>query len=199
LGALFPNNKNRNGEPCPIVSGYGYGLGYRQDCNGTVTIRHGGGLPGYGSEWRFLPDYGIGIVSLSNLTYGGLGAANAKVLDTLIYLAKLKPRNLPPSRTLIQKQKEIVEVIQSWQNNKLGIFAENFFLDQSLDAWKQSSSKLLSESGKLMLVGPIVPENQLCGTFIIECEMKNIEVFFTLTPEHSPLIQQLDLTLLDKK
>jgi hypothetical protein len=114
-------------------------------------------------------------------------------------LAKLKPRNLPPSRTLIQKQKEIVEVIQSWQNNKLGIFAENFFLDQSLDAWKQSSSKLLSESGKLMLVGPIVPENQLCGTFIIECEMKNIEVFFTLTPEHSPLIQQLDLTLLDKK
>ena len=199
LGALFPNNKNRNGEPCPIVSGYGYGLGYRQDCNGTVTIRHGGGLPGYGSEWRFLPDYGIGIVSLSNLTYGGLGAANAKALDTLIYLAKLKPRNLPPSRTLMQKQKEIVEVIQSWQNNKLGIFAENFFLDQSLDAWKQASSKLLSESGKLMLVSPIIPENQLRGTFIIECEMKNIEVFFTLTPEHSPLIQQLDVTLLDKK
>jgi hypothetical protein len=169
------------------------------DCNGTVTIRHGGGLPGYGSEWRFCPEYGIGVVSLSNLTYGGLGGPNARVLDTLIQLAQLKPRTIPASDILLQRQKEIVEVLQDWSTEKQTIFAENFFLDQSLESWKESSSKLLSEAGKIIRVSAINPENQLRGTFIMEGERRNIEVFFTLTPEHSALLQQLDLRVIEKE
>jgi hypothetical protein len=199
LGSLQTKNKSTNGQPCPAVTGYGYGLGYRMDCNGTVTVRHGGGLPGYGSEWRFDPEYGIGVVSLSDLTYGGLGTPNARVLDTLIQLAQLKPRTIPASDILLQRQKEIVEVLQGWSTDKQTIFAENFFLDQSLESWEESSSKLLSEAGKIIRVSEIIPENQLRGTFIIEGEKKDIEVFFTLTPEHSPLVQQLDLSVIEKE
>lgn len=199
LGGLFPDNRTRSGERCAALSGYGYGLGYRQDCKGIVSIRHGGGLPGFGSEWRFYPEYGIGIVSLSNLTYGGLGSSNAKALDTLIHLANLQPMTLPVSAILSQRQKEITEVITSWPQDKLTVFAENFFMDQSLESWKKSSSGLWAEAGKIEKVNPVQPENQLRGTFIIECEKQNVAVFFTLTPEKNPLIQQLDLTLIPKE
>ncbi len=199
FGGLFPNNKTRSGELCPVISGYGYGLGYRRDCKDVVSIRHGGGLPGFGSEWRFFPDLGIGIVSLSNLTYGGMGSTNAKALDTLIYMASLKPRTLPVSTILKQRQNEIAELIQGWPEEKQNILAENFFLDQSLEAWKKTTSKILDESGRIIQVKEVIPENQLRGTFLIECEKKDIEVFFTLTPEHTPLLQQLDLSLQEKK
>ena len=199
LGGFFPNAKNRSGETCPTISGYGFGLGFRKDCSGTVSIRHGGGLPGYGSEWRFFPELGIGIVSLSNLTYGGLGLQNAIALDTLVYMAGLQPRMLPASVILQQRQKEIMELLPNWSKDKLSILAENFFLDQSLDSWKITSAKILEECGKIKNVNSMVPENQLRGTFIIEGEKKNIEVFFTLTPEQIPLIQQLDLTIQAKK
>ena len=199
FGGLFPENKTRSGELCPVVSGYGYGLGYRRDCKDVVSIRHGGGLPGFGSEWRFFPELGIGIVSLSNLTYGGMGSTNAKALDTLIYMANLKPRTLPVSSILQQRQNEIVELIQSWPTEKQNVLAENFFLDQSLESWKKATVKILDESGKVISVKKLIPEDQLRGTFVIEGEKKNIEVFFTLTPEQTPLIQQLDLTIQEKK
>jgi hypothetical protein len=198
LGIFTPDNHNRSGMPCPVITGYGYGLGWRKDCSGIVCVRHGGGLPGFGSEWRFYPEYGIGVVALSNLTYGGLGLANAKVLDTLILLARLKPRNLPLSSILAQRQKEIVEVLPSWTPEKLGIFAKNFFLDKSLESRKQSTLKLLLEVGKIIKVKPIVPDNQLRGTFILEGEKMNVSVFFTLTPENNPLIQQLDLSVIPR-
>ncbi len=201
LGGFFAENKDRSGKLCPAISGYGYGLAYRRDCSGTVSIRHGGGLPGFGSEWRFYPEYGIGAVALGNLEYGGggLGSVNSKALDTLIYLAGLGPRTLPPSTLLEQRQQELSGLLpSSWPNDKLSIFAENFFLDLSLESWKKSTAELFKEIGKIVKVNPVVPENQLRGSFLIEGEKKDLKVFFTLTPEKDPLIQQLDLAVQPK-
>jgi CubicO group peptidase (beta-lactamase class C family) len=198
LGGFFPNAKNFSNEPCPAMSGYGYGLAYRKDCSGLVSIRHGGGLPGYGSEWRFYPELGIGIVSLSNLTYGGMGVANFKALDTLISIARLKPRQIPISRILAERKKEIMDVVTTWPQEKLNIFAENFFLDESVESRKKSAAAIFAQAGNMIGVGELMPENQLRGSFVMEGDKKNISVFFTLTPEATPLIQQLDLELVDK-
>jgi hypothetical protein len=194
---LFTDAKTRSGEPCPIASGYGYGLGWRKDCNGVVRISHSGGLPGFGSEWRMYPEYGIAVVSFSNHTYGAPGLPNSIVLDTLITIAELKPRVLPPSTILNQRKEEIVKLLPEWKEEQLGIFAENFFLDEPLERRKQHTQKILSEAGAILSVKELVPENQLRGTFIIECEKKNIQVFFTLTPEREALVQQLDIMLLN--
>jgi hypothetical protein len=128
-----------------------------------------------------------------------MGSTNAKALDTLVYMANLKSRRLPASSVLQQRQNEIVELIQSWASEKQSILAENFFLDQSLEAWKKATSIILEEAGNIISVKDLAPENQLRGAFVIEGEKKNIEIFFTLTPEQTPLIQQLDLTLQEKK
>lgn len=195
---LFADAKNRSGESCPVAVGYGYGLGWRKDCKGTVRISHSGGLPGFGSEWRMYPDYGIGVVSFSNHTYGAPGPPNAIALDTLIALAGLKPRVLPPSEILMQRKGEIVELLPDWKTEHTNIFAENFFLDESLERRREATHKLMQEAGPVLNVHDLRAENQLRGSFLLECEKKNVSVFFTLTPERVALIQQLDIALVDK-
>lgn len=196
---LFADAKTRSGEPCPVAIGYGYGLGWRKDCKGTVRISHSGGLPGFGSEWRFYPEYGVGVVSFSNHTYGAPGMPNAIVLDTLIAIADLKPRVLPASAILQQRQQEIVKLLPAWSEDQVSIFAENFFLDESLERRKETTQKLFEEAGTIINSRALEPENQLRGSFILEGEKKNILIYFTLTPEREALIQQLDVELVEKQ
>ena len=190
---LFSDAKNRMGESCPTVSGYGYGLGWRKDCEGTVRISHSGGLPGFGSEWRIYPEYGVGVISFSNRTYGAPSAANAIALDTLIKMAGLKPRSLPPSEILNQRKNEIAKILQSWDEQHTNIFAENFFLDLSKEKWNTKAKKIMTEAGNIVSVSQVVPENQLRGSFSMVGVKKTIDVFFTLTPEAGALVQQLDV------
>jgi CubicO group peptidase (beta-lactamase class C family) len=195
---IFADAKTRSGELCPVAIGYGYGLGWRKDCNGLVRISHSGGLPGFGSEWRIYPDYGIGIVSFSNHTYGAPGLPNAIALDTLISIASLKPRILSPSEILKQRQQEIVKLLPAWSEESLNIFAENFFMDESLERRKIATQKIYEEVGSVLSVQEVHPENQLRGSFMIICEKKNLNIYFTLTPETEALIQQLDVEVASK-
>src|SRR6478672_85088 len=78
-----PNYKYPDGRTCPITTAYCFGLGWTKDCDGKTYIAHSGGLPGFGSQWRIMPDYGIGIVSFANRTYSPMGFVNLQILDTI--------------------------------------------------------------------------------------------------------------------
>ncbi len=182
------------GRATPIVTHYAYGLSWTRDGNGHESVAHSGGLPGFGSQWRMLPDYGVGIIAFGNLTYANLGTANWAVLDTLLYGAGLKPRQLPASPILSQRRAELVKLLPDWDKaDQLSIFAENFFPDHALDARRKAAQTLFARTGKIIHVGEVVPENQLRGRFRLDGEHGAIDVFFTLTPENPALIQQLDL------
>ncbi len=193
LWRINPNSPIVGNEPAPFVFGYAFGLNWRKDTRGIVRVGHSGGLPGYGSEWRIYPDYGIGVVSFSNRRYGAPSLANANVMDTLVALAQLKPRELPPSKILEQRKAELVDQLTSWDGTSK-IFAENFYLDKPEELRRKEIEQILNLSGSILSVGKIVPENQLRGTFELQCEKGNVSVFFTLTPEKNPLIQELTLT-----
>ena len=193
FAGLNAQAKNSAGQLCPVTSGYGYGLGWSQNCTGRVTVGHSGGLPGFGSQWRILPDYGIGVIAYGNLTYAGLGSVNSAVLDTLVSIGKLQPRQLPVSSILAQRKAELIRLLPDWTNaEKSGLFAENFFPDQPVAMRRRAIQELYAKAGKIQRVGELVPENQLRGHFVMEGERTNIDVFFTLTPENPALIQQLD-------
>lgn len=194
FNTLIADYRYPNGKACPLVTGYGYGLRWSKDCDGRITIGHSGGLPGFGSNWVILPDYGIGLVSLSNLTYGAAGLINTRVMDTLIALAALKPRQITPSPILKQKTSELIKVLSDWKNaQSSGIFAENFFADNSSDFWQKQTREIFIKLGKIIHINPIIPENQLRGSFVMEGENGDIEVYFTLTPEKPALIQELKI------
>lgn len=183
-----------DGRACPMTSSYAYGLRWSHDCGDRVYVGHTGGLPGFGSQWWVMPEYGIGVVAYGNLTYASMGSVNWAVLDTLIRSAGLTPRQLPVSPILAQRKAELVKLLPDWTNaERSGIFAENFFPDRSVTLRRQEAQALFSKIGKINSVGELMPENQLRGTFRLTGERGAIDVFFTLTPENPALIQQLDL------
>jgi CubicO group peptidase (beta-lactamase class C family) len=188
-----------DGRTCALVTAYGYGLGWSRDCDGKIFIAHSGGLPGFGSQWRIMPDYGIGIVSFANRTYSPMGGINTLVLDTLVKMAKLKPRANEVSPVLDKRKNELFKVLPEWKNaDKSGLFAENFFPDNPIDSLRKQSKELFEKAGKILSVKEMNAENNLRGTFIIEGEKINIEVYFTLSPENPPLIQQYRMRELKK-
>ncbi len=180
-----------DGRVCAVTAAYCYGLGWLKDCDGKTYISHSGGLPGFGSQWRIMPDYGIGVVAFANRTYAPMGTVNLRVLDTLIKIAGLQPRQLPPSKILEQRKNELVKILPGWNKaQQSGIFAENFFPDYPIDTLKKYAGELYAKAGKIISVNEVKAENQLRGSFIIEGEKINMEVYFTLSPENPALIQE---------
>jgi len=184
---------NLSAGTCPVTSAYGYGLGWGRNCTGRVTVGHSGGLPGFGSQWRILPDYGLGVISFANLTYANMGQVNQAVIDTILSVSKLQPRQLPVSPILAQRKADLVKQLPNLASAEIsGIFAENFFPDKSVTTRRKVLDNLYAKTGKISRVGELQSENQLRGHFLLYGERGNIDVFFTLTPETPALIQQLD-------
>ena len=179
--------------------GYAFGLGYRQDCNGVKRVSHSGGLPGFGSEFRFYPDYGIAVMSFANRTYAGTGGLNGRVLDTLVSAGGLKPFSVVPSVILEKRKEQLITYLKTWNEDKTAPFlAENFYLDTSRELRMKDVEKVFAQIGKITEYKPIVAENQLRGTFQIVGEKGVANVFFTLTPEKDPKVQQLDVWVDEK-
>jgi len=193
------NTNTPNGKPCATASAYCYGLTWAKDCQDRVYIAHSGGLPGFGSNWKIMPEYGIGVVCFVNLTYANAGAANNHVLDSLLTLPDIKPRQLPPSAILQQRKNQLVKIIYDWEAAKAsGLFAVNFFMDYFPDKLKAEATAAFAQAGKTVSVSDVIPENELRGYFIIQCENANIKVSFTLTPENPPMIQYYHLQVMAK-
>lgn len=191
FSGLFPRARMLSQTECPLVSAYGYGLGWIKDCNNIVSVGHSGGLPGFGSNWRFLPDYNIGVVSYANLTYAGTGGVTNRVMDTILKMTGLKPRQWVVSPILKQRQEQLVKLLPAWnQAEQSGIFAENFFADYIVDSLRSQATKIFADAGKIVRVHEMVAENNLRGSFIMEGENGKVQVFFTLSPENPPLIQE---------
>ena len=180
--------------PNSNFSFYSYGLVWNRDSRGTVKVGHSGGLPGFGSNYRFCPEYGIGVIYFTNLRYGPIYASTAKALNLLIEHGKLSPRVVQTSAILHERQQQVVALIQSWDPALcVQLAADNFFLDQTRADWVAESGSKLAAIGQVLAVGKIVPINQLRGTFTLTGEKGQLEVSFTLTPEAAPKLQALEL------
>jgi hypothetical protein len=193
--SVIADNKTLDGRPNPRVAGYSFGLSWNTDARGVIWVRHAGGLPGYGSEYRFLPDYGVGLIAFANLTYAPMTTINAQAMEVLIDTAKAPPRTLPPSPALVQRRAQLVTLIQDWASAVADdALASYFFLDKSRDDWDAASRELLAKAGKIYSATEVVPLNQLRGTFSLVGEHGRIDAFFTLMPEPNPRVQALTLT-----
>jgi CubicO group peptidase (beta-lactamase class C family) len=180
--------------PNPTVSFYGYGLGWSVDSRQIVTLAHTGGLPGFGSHYRFLPDYDVAVIAFANRTYAPAGQPCNKAINLIVQNGGVQSRPIVLSSILETRGRQLGKLVASWDLRLAKeIVAENFFLDNSLEDWVKISGETLSKAGKIRSVGPVIPENQLRGTFPIIGEQGRVEVHFTLTPEKVPKVQELDL------
>ncbi len=198
--ALVADNKTADNQPNPRTAGYAFGLSWNQDSRGITWVRHAGGLPGFGSEYRLFPDHGFALIALANRTYAPMTGVNATAADLLLDAAQLMPRALPPSPLLVQRAAQLATLIRNWSDPAAAdCLAPNFFLDRDQADWATDSAELLAKAGKITGSTAVVPLNQLRGTFSLVGEQGRIEAFFTLMPEAVPRVQALTLRFVPKE
>ena len=181
--------------PNPRVGFYSYGLGWSRDSRDVVTSSHGGGLPGFGSQYNFAPHHGVGVFAFTNLRYGPVYGPTGKALNILLERADLGPRPIPVSPILATRHMQVAQLVQSWDAS-LGsaIAADNLFLDRSREDWIVHAREQLEPIGRITSVGPIKADNALRGSFPLVGERGTVNVAFTLTPERDPKVQEITLT-----
>ncbi|MCK0109909.1 beta-lactamase family protein [Flavobacteriaceae bacterium S0825] len=191
---LYPNARDYNGDTCALMNGYGFGLGIATYCNDIKRVSHGGALPGFGSNYYFYPEYGVGVMAFGNLTYTG-PLPISKVEQLLFDKAGLEPRELPVSDILEKRKEQVLDLVQNWDANlEKEIIAENFYLDRSREKRMSQAKQIFAEAGAIVKVEDLTPLNQLRGRFNVQTENGIISMFFTLTPEKSPKVQRLNIS-----
>lgn len=176
------------------VSAYGYGLGVSQDCQFKHVISHGGGLPGYGSLMRWLPEHGVGLIAFGNVTYASFGGLFSEAVNMLAKTGALQPRVPQPSPSLLQAKERISLLIRHWDDRLAShLAADNLFLDQPAEQRKTYFSELATKHGACVPEPAINTENALRGTWRMTCEQGWLNVSVTLAPTQPPRVQFLQV------
>lgn len=174
---------------------YGYGLACSRDSALGYSVAHGGGLPGYGTFYRLLPHYGIGIVGFCNATYASPRLAMEKAYTALRQTGGLKPRTLPTAPVLLTVQATLRQVYETGDDTALqAISTESFFQDLPLPKRREQFQRLRADFGKCRSVTAVEPENALRGRWLMQCSKGQIELFATLAPPHPAKLQYLQIT-----
>ena len=173
--------------------GYAFGLGATQTCRFANVVSHGGGLPGYGSQMRWLPEYGVGVIALANATYAGPGRAVNEALEALARTGALNPRVPQPGAELLKTKAAIDGLLSHWTDAGLQkIAAMNLLLDRSLERRRKDFDTLREKHGACRAEAAIEAENALRGRWTLACERGQVKMNITLAPTLPPTVQHLE-------
>ena len=185
-----------NGALQLFSGGYGYGLGISGDCAFAHIVAHSGGLPGFGSIMRWLPEYGVGIIAFGNRTYTNWGAVSTEALGIMRAAGGLVPRQPQPSSALTARREAVSRLVMHWDDRLAdSIAAVNLFLDRSRDRRKAEIAKLQAEVGPCRAgSGFDVVENGLRGQWTMPCDRGTLRVSITLAPTTPPTVQYFEVS-----
>ena len=175
------------------TGGYGFGLRISQTCAFRLVVAHSGGLPGFGSHMRWLPEHGVGIIAFGNLTYTGWGRPIDAALDALARTGGLQPRVVQPSPALVAARDAVARLVVRWEDAAAdSIAAGNLFLDRSKERRRAELDDLHAKVGACSTgTGFDYVENALRGDWTMSCERGKLQVAITLAPTMPPKVQFL--------
>jgi hypothetical protein len=184
------------------TGGYGFGLRVWQTCDFRHVVAHSGGLPGFGSHMRWLPEHGVGVIALGNLTYTSWNAVTDEAFQALLRTGGLEPRKPRPSKALTDAREAVSRLVVQWQDALAdGIAADNLYLDRSKETRRRELEDLRARVGTCGLPenGDVSfeVENALRGRWAMKCDRGALEVAITLAPTIPPRVQYLQLRAME--
>lgn len=187
--------RDASGAAVLSAGGYGYGLGVRQTCLFPTSVAHSGGLPGFGSQMRWLPEYGVGIVALGNLTYTGWGGVIEQAFAALAGTGALQPRVAQPAPVLLERRDQVSRLVAAWSEPLAdSLAAMNLYRDESKPRRRAAVEQLRARAGgQCHNEGRFVVENALRGRWRMRCASGDLRVTITLAPTEPATVQFLDV------
>lgn len=183
------------------AGGYGYGLRVSENCDFRVNVSHTGGLPGYGSIMRWLPEEGVGIIALGSLTYTPWTPIVEQAFGMLRESGGLVRRELQPAPVLETRRAQVTRLVQNWSQPLAdSLAAMNLFRDESAPRRQAQIAALVAEvGGECRNDGPFVVENALRGRRRMRCARGDLMVSITLAPTEPAGVQYLAVTRIGRE
>jgi hypothetical protein len=178
-----------------LAGGYGFGLRVSQTCDFGHVVAHSGGLPGFGSIMRWLPEHGVGFIALGNRTYTGWSGVADEVFALLAKTGGLQPREIQPSPALVSAKEAVSRLFIKWDDALADrIAAVNLYIDRAGDRRRAEFEKLREKLGACKPDDRFKSvENALRGEWIFRCERGNARASITLAPTAPPTVQYMEV------
>ncbi len=175
---------------------YGYGLRVLDEPTHGTVISHSGGLPGYGSNMRWVPGGSIGIVTLSNVTYAPATELGARIHDLLAERGLGATAVDEPTDDVATSGAALADVVAAWSRGVAasdtalaGLFADNVDPD---DAYARRSAAAGAHGA--LTTGPVVATSDAAGRFdLTAADGTTGRVTFALAPHRPPRVQQFSI------
>jgi CubicO group peptidase (beta-lactamase class C family) len=175
----------------------GYGFGLRVQPHGALgeVITHSGGLPGFGSNMRWIRSTGVGLVALSNATYAPMAGATSDVLDVLASSAAVRAGSPEPTVDLLACAQRLVALLATWTDDAAAaLFTDNVPLDQPFDERAEAARDLVAEYGPLT-VARVVALSASSAIIVAHAHFAEVHIEFELAVTRPARIQLYETTV----
>jgi len=171
------------------AGGYGMGLQVADHLELGPMVTHSGGLPGFGSNMRWLPDRAVGVVALANATYSRMGMLTRDALELLHARGALPPAPRPAPPALARAAAELCALLSDWDDARAAaLFADNVALDDPLERRRAAAAVLRARHGPLR-VASVTAERATRGEAVLAGERGSVRVSLELAPRPPGRVQ----------
>ncbi|MEX1106109.1 MAG: serine hydrolase domain-containing protein [Ilumatobacteraceae bacterium] len=145
-------------------TGYGFGLVVRHDADLGRTVAHSGGLPGYGSNMRWIAGRGLGIVALANVTYAPMSGFTYEALRILWDNGDVPAASRPDAPLVDALGRRLVRLLADWSDDEAdALFTDNVALDLPYDRRRAAGERLMVSCGGLLEIVDVVADSATSG------------------------------------
>ena len=202
--------------PTMRVVSYGFGLFVESEPRHGTVVGHSGGYPGFGSNMRWHPDSGLGVVVLANSTYAPASRLASTLLKALLAdhghvdrrRATVVGTGTTPPRTgglwpeTVAAQSDVEELINAWDDDLAArVLAMNVDLDHELVRRKADLARIIGQLGPLQPdLDPVAAADSDSPAHLrwwLRGRGGRVQVEIRMTPELPPRVQTLTVHRVD--
>jgi CubicO group peptidase (beta-lactamase class C family) len=174
-----------------------YGMGIRIDPHPTLglLLGHSGGLPGFGSNMRWSPEAGIGMVALADVTYARMADAVRAAFDVLAATHAAQSEPTPVDADLARASAELVALLADWDDTRArSLFTHNVALDESLARRATAAQALAAEHGGGFVIERIDAVSATTASVHVRGARSSFVVELELAPFGAPRVQWYEIS-----
>jgi hypothetical protein len=160
---------------------------------GTV-VTHSGGVPGYGSNMRWLRGRNTGVIALSNVTYAPMTELTARLLDLLHEQGVGRRPSRPVAPDVADAASRLVALLNTWSEAEaLALFADNVEPDEPFARRTAAAERWIAGAGPIAVASITATSDAAATVVCAASDASQRTLTFSLAPIRPPRIQDYEL------
>ena len=178
-------------------TGYGYGLRILDEATLGRVVTHSGGLPGYGSNMRWLQGRGTGMIALANSTYAPMTELTALILDLVHDQGFGAGAQITVSHAMRAIGERLLALLNADEWDAAfadGVLADNVARDMSVERRQAQVTELVGESRPLTIERFEHVNDADTTVYLAGATGDHFTLTFTVAPIRPVKVQEYELT-----